>query len=62
MPILVSSLRMTGHLRPLLPYAVRVAAPKSTRGLVEKQGLEIVAIGHPGDERLAQPTRQSSVA
>ena len=62
MPILVSSLRMTGHLRPPLPYAVRVAAPKSTRGLVKKEGLEIVAVGLSGDERLAQPAWQSSVA
>ena len=59
MRILFSSIRLTGHLRPLFPYAaalqnrgheIRVAAPQSARNIVQKEGFEFVPFGHPGDD------------
>jgi UDP:flavonoid glycosyltransferase YjiC (YdhE family) len=61
MRILFSALRMTGHLRPLFPYAraldkrghdVLFAAPESARQIVEAEGLNFLAVAHPGDDVL----------
>ena len=61
MRILFSSMRLTGHIRPLLPYMdaflhrgheVRAAAPEGARAILEGAGIEHAPFDHPGDERL----------
>ena len=63
MRVLFSSMRLTGHIRPLLPYAdallnrghdVLVAAPESAGAILRDAGLAHAAFGHPGDERLGE--------
>lgn len=63
MRVLLSSMRMMGHLRPLLPYAaalldrgheVVVAAPESAAVVLRDAGLEHAVFGHPGDRQLGE--------
>lgn len=63
MRVLFSSMRMTGHIRPLLPYAdallnrghdVLVAAPQDAGAIIRDAGLDHAVFGHPGDKRLAE--------
>ncbi|BCG89171.1 glycosyl transferase [Mesorhizobium sp. 113-3-9] len=63
MRVLFSSMRMTGHIRPLLPYAhtlmkhghqVLFASPESAGPILRDTGLAHVPFGHPGDEKLGK--------
>ena len=63
MRVLFSSMRLIGHIRPLLPYAhallnrghdVLVTAPDSAGAILREAGLAHAAFGHPGDERLSK--------
>jgi len=63
MRVLFSSMRMIGHIRPLLPYAdallnrghdVLVAAPQDAGAILRDAGLDHAAFGHPGDKQLAE--------
>ncbi len=63
MRVLFSSMRMTGHIRPLLPYAhalvtrghdVLFASPASAGAMLQDAGLAHAAFGHPGDEQLGK--------
>ena len=57
MRVLFSSMRMTGHIRPLLPYArallnrghdVLVAAPQEAGAIIGDAGLEHAVFGRSG--------------
>lgn len=61
MRVLFSSMRMTGHLRPLLPYAnallergdaVTFAAPQGAAAVLRDAGMPHAVFGHPGDALL----------
>src|SRR4051794_4604088 len=63
MRILLTSIRASGHLNPLLPFArafvrrghaVRVAAPEEMTETIRKAGLDTAPFGHPGNEALAR--------
>jgi UDP:flavonoid glycosyltransferase YjiC (YdhE family) len=63
MRILFTSIRLSGHLNPLLPFAqafvrrghaVRVAAPEDLTETIRKAGLNTAPFGHPGNEVLAR--------
>jgi len=63
MRILFTSIRATGHLTPLVPYAqafqrhghdVRVAAADGLTEAIEATGLSPAPFGHPGDEEQAR--------
>lgn len=63
MRVLFSSMRMTGHIRPLLPYAhalqnqghdVLFATPQSAQDMLSDVGLAHAPFDHPGDERLGE--------
>ena len=63
MRVLFSSMRMAGHVRPLLPYAhalrdggheVMVAAPEGAGAILRDAALPHAVFGHPGDERLGE--------
>ena len=63
MRVLFSSMRMIGHIRPLLPYAdallkrghdVCVAAPQDAGKTIRDAGLDHAVFGHPGDSKLAE--------
>src|SRR5690242_13866912 len=60
MRVLFSSMRMIGHIRPLIPYArallergheVQFAAPQSAAKVLQAR-LPHAVFGHPGDEQL----------
>jgi UDP:flavonoid glycosyltransferase YjiC (YdhE family) len=60
MRILFSSMRMTGHIRPLLPYAhalmrrrheVLFASPQEASAMLRDAGVSHAVFGHPGDEK-----------
>lgn len=66
MRVLFSSMRMTGHIRPLLPYAhallnrghdVMVAAPQEAGAIIRDARLDHAAFGHPGDKQLNEISR-----
>jgi len=66
MRVLFSSMRMTGHIRPLLPYAhalldrgheVLFAAPQDAGAVIRDAGLDHAVFGHPGDKQLGQVSR-----
>ncbi|MCX7347440.1 MAG: hypothetical protein NTU78_17225, partial [Alphaproteobacteria bacterium] len=66
MRILFSSMRMTGHIRPLLPYAhamlnrgheVLFAAPQDAGTIIRDAGLDHAVFGHPGDKKLSEISR-----
>jgi UDP:flavonoid glycosyltransferase YjiC (YdhE family) len=63
MRVLFSSMRMIGHIRPLVPYAnallnlgheVCVAAPQDAGKTIRDAGLDHAVFGHPGDSKLAE--------
>jgi len=63
MRVLFSSMRMTGHIRPLLPYAhalmkrghdVLFASPESAGAMLRDAGLAHAAFGHSGDEQVGK--------
>jgi len=66
MRVLFSSMRMTGHIRPLLPYAhalrnrgheVLFAAPEDAGAVIRDAGLDHVVFSHPGDKKLGEVSR-----
>jgi UDP:flavonoid glycosyltransferase YjiC (YdhE family) len=63
MRILFTSIRLSGHLNPLLPFAhafarrghaVRIAAPEDLTEAIRKAGLHAAPFGHPGNDVLAR--------
>lgn len=63
MRVLFSSMRMTGHIRPLLPYALALqkhghkvlfATPQSAEEMLRDAGLNHAPFDHPGDDRLGK--------
>lgn len=63
MRVLLSSMRMTGHIRPLLPYGealrrhgheVVFAAPLDAAAQLREAGLPHAVFGHPGDAKLGE--------
>ena len=63
MRILFTSIRGSGHINPLLPFAqafvrrghaVRVAGPEDLTETIRKAGLDAAPFGHPGNEALAR--------
>jgi len=63
MRVLFSSMWMTGHIRPLLPYAhalmkrghdVLFASPESAGAMLRDAGLTHAVFGHPGDEQIGK--------
>lgn len=66
MRVLFSSMRMTGHIRPLLPYAhalrnrgheVLFAAPEDAGAIIRDAGLDHAVFSHPGDKKLGEVSR-----
>ena len=66
MRVLFSSMRMVGHVRPLLPYAhallrrghkVLFATPLDAEKVVRRAGLDHAAFGHPGDAAVGEISR-----
>jgi UDP:flavonoid glycosyltransferase YjiC (YdhE family) len=62
MRVLITSQRLTGHLRPLFPYAhalirrgheVRVATPLSAAPILAEEGLDHAPFDHPGAEAIS---------
>jgi UDP:flavonoid glycosyltransferase YjiC (YdhE family) len=67
--VLFSSMRMTGHIRPMLPYAralgkrghdVVFASPESAGPMLRDAGLQHAVFGHPGDEQVSAIWRSTA--